>query len=532
MRHDPFLLHHLLARAVDEFPVRTAVVSNGQRFTYADIMRSASGLAGSLRAHGIVPGDRVVSMLDNGVEAVVALFGTLLAGCVAVPLNSQVRAGKLEFVLRDTEAAVLIANLDLAERLAPALERTSLRYTAFVPRRDVEAVAVGTLDFWAACASAHSPLLETRIDADLAMLIYTSGSTGTPKAVMLSHLNMLSAARSIQAYLEYMPDDVILCALPMSFDYGLYQVLLAASVGATVVFDGALRFPGRLLQILESERVSVLPGVPTLFSTLLYMPSLSKLNRGSLRLLTNTGAALSERMIRELRTAFPRAQLFSMYGLTECKRVSFLPPEQLDARPTSVGRGMPNQDLWLVDEAGRRLPNGATGELVVSGNHVMIGYWRRPEETDACLLRDPERNARALRTGDIFRTDDEGYLYFVGRTDDIIKCRGQKVSPREVENVILELTGIAEAAVFGVRDAYHGEIVQACVALRAGCSYVVEDIMSHCLERLENYMVPAEVEIKQQLPRNENGKIDKVKLASEAELSHAGAREPSQVHVR
>jgi long-chain acyl-CoA synthetase len=520
VRHDPYLLHHLLVRAADRFPTRTAVVSNGRRFTYTELLRSAVGLADTLRARGLMPGDRVVTMIENGIEAVVSLFGTLLAGGIAVPLNPQVRAKKLEFVLRDTDAVVLIAHYERGERLEPLLPRSAVRCLLLVSEEKAAGpLPAGSVDFAAACTGGDASWPETRIDADVAMLIYTSGSTGVPKAVMLSHLNMLSAARSIQAYLEYNSDDVVLCGLPMSFDYGLYQVLLATSVGATVLFERSLRFPGRLLQLLSSERVSVLPGVPTLFSTLLRMTSLSTLDCSSLRMITNTGAALSERLTRELRSAFPRARVFSMYGLTECKRVTYLPPEQLDIRPTSVGRGMPNQSLWLIDEAGRRLPNGSTGELVVTGNHVMLGYWRRPEETNACLIFDAERNVRVLRTGDIFRTDEEGYLYFVSRTDDIIKCRGQKVSPREVENVIAELAGVSEVAVLGVPDEDHTEIVKAFVALRPGFNHLEKDVQSHCLDRLENYMVPTEVEIVSHLPRNENGKIDKAALAN-------GYREP------
>ncbi len=524
MRHDPFLLHHLLVRAADQFPRRTAVVSNGRRFTFAEVQQAAAGLAATLRGTGVRPGDRVVTMLENGIEAVVSLFGILLSGGVAVPLSPQVRAGKLEFVLNDTEATAVIAHVDRAEWLAPLCAREGVRSVVLVAEEGAaSALPFGSVDFGSACAARYEPWPELRIDADLAMLIYTSGSTGIPKAVMLSHLNMLSAARSIQAYLGYTRDDVILCALPLSFDYGLYQVLLATSTGAAVVFERSMMFPGRLLQLLEAERISVLPGVPTLFSTLLRMTSLSTLDCSALRMLTNTGAALSQRLVRELRTAFPRAALFSMYGLTECKRVSYLPPDQLDARPMSVGRGMPNQAHWLIDETGRKLSNGSSGELVVSGNHVMLGYWRRPEETSACLTVDAERQVRALRTGDIFRTDSEGFLYFVSRTDDIIKCRGQKVSPREVENVIAELAGVSEVAVLGVPDEHHTEIVKAFVATRPGFDNLEKEIMSHCLDRLESYMVPSEVEVMSLLPRTENGKIDRKALARSFEQSRSNA---------
>jgi long-chain acyl-CoA synthetase len=229
----------------------------------------------------------------------------------------------------------------------------------------------------------------------------------------------------------------------------------------------------------------------------------------SLRMLTNTAAALSERQIGEMRSQFPRARLFSMYGLTECKRVTYLPPEQLDIRPTSVGRGMPNEELWLVDEAGRRLPNGSTGELVVRGSHVMRGYWGKPDETARRLKPGPIAGEHVLYSGDIFRTDQEGYLYFVGRKDDIIKSRGEKVSPREVEDVLYGLPGVKEAAVVGVPDDVLGQAIKAFVSLRPDYRYTEKEVIRHCLANLENFMAPKYVEFVDSLPRTETGKISK-----------------------
>ena len=264
---------------------------------------------------------------------------------------------------------------------------------------------------------------------------------------------------------------------------------------------------------MARERVTVFPGVPTKFSMLMALSNVDRFDLGAVRMITNTAAALSEEHIRRLRAMFPQAALFSMYGLTECQRVSYLPPDQLDVRPTSVGRGMPNQEVWLVDESGRRLPNGSTGELVIRGSHVMRAYWEKPEETARRLKPGPIAGEMVLYSGDIFRTDDEGWLYFVGRRDDIIKSRGEKVSPREVENAIQSLQGVFEVAVIGVPDDVLGQAVKAFVTLVPGATLTERDVIRHCLARLENFMAPKFVEFVATLPKTGTGKISKAGLA-------------------
>jgi len=284
-------------------------------------------------------------------------------------------------------------------------------------------------------------------------------------------------------------------------------------IGATVVLEKSFTFPTKVLQTMAAERVTVFPGVPTMFAMLLNMSNLGTYDLSALRMVTNTAAALPEEHIRRIREMFPQAMLFSMYGLTECKRVTYLPPEQLDFRPTSVGRGMPNQEWWLVDEQGNRLPHGTTGELVVRGSHVMRGYWEKPEATAERLRPGPVPGEVVLYTGDIFRTDADGFLYFVGRKDDIIKSRGEKVSPREVENVLYALKGVREVAVIGVPDAVLGQAVKAFIVLAEGYAYTEKDILRHCQGALENYMIPKYVVIVGSLPKTNTGKIRKTGLA-------------------
>jgi acyl-CoA synthetase (AMP-forming)/AMP-acid ligase II len=327
---------------------------------------------------------------------------------------------------------------------------------------------------------------------------------------MLTHLNIVSAATSITTYLENTAADIVLNVLPLSFDYGLYQVLMAFKFGGTIVLERSFTYPHAVLQRLITERATGFPIVPTISAILLQM-DLRKYDLSSLRYVTNTGAALPTTHITGLRAALPHARLYSMYGLTECKRVSYLPPDEIDRRPTSVGKGMPNEEVFLVDDRGNRLKSG-TGELVVRGSNVMKGYWEMPEETARVLKPGPLPGEKVLYSGDVFRMDDEGYLYFIGRKDDIIKTRGEKVSPREVENVLYELQDITDAAVVGVPDDVLGEAVKAVIAVRAGARLTPQDVLRHCAGRLEDFMVPKLVEIRSVLPKTTSGKIAKKEL--------------------
>jgi acyl-CoA synthetase (AMP-forming)/AMP-acid ligase II len=268
----------------------------------------------------------------------------------------------------------------------------------------------------------------------------------------------------------------------------------------------------KVLEVMAQERVTVFPGVPTIFSLLMNLQGLDRFDLSSLQKITNTAAALSEEHIRRLRGLFPWARLYSMYGLTECKRVTYLPPEQLDIRPTSVGRGMPNEEVWLVDENGRRLPNGSTGELVIRGSNVMRGYWGKPEETAKRLKPGPLPGEMVLYSGDLFRTDEEGWLYFVARKDDIIKSRGEKVSPREVENALYSMEGVLHAAVVGVPDAVLGQAIKAYVVVKDGHELSERQVIKHCLGQLEDFMAPKYVEFVPELPQTDTGKIKKAAL--------------------
>jgi acyl-CoA synthetase (AMP-forming)/AMP-acid ligase II len=309
-------------------------------------------------------------------------------------------------------------------------------------------------------------------------------------------------------------DDVLLCVLPLSFGYGLSQIYTAFHVGATVVLEKSFAFPFATLQKMAQEKVTGFALVPTIAALLLQARDLPDVP--SLRYLTNAAAALPTDHVRRLRERFPQAKLFSMYGMTECTRATYLPPEQLDVRPHSVGRAIPGTEALVVDEEGYEVPPGRIGELVVRGPHVMQGYWNDPVTTAAKLRRCPRTGQTVLHSGDLFQRDKEGYLYFVSRQDDVIKTRGEKVAPKEVENVLYLLPGVREAVVYGVPDPVLGQaVVAALVPVEEGC-LTERQVLAHCRAHLEDVLVPKRIEFREALPHTDNGKIKRRDVQAES----------------
>jgi long-chain acyl-CoA synthetase len=480
-------------------PDRAALVTPERTLTYAEFNRLADGLASRIRELGVGRGDRVAIVLPNGAAAAIAIYGALRAGAAFSPLNPTIKHEKLGHVLSDSGAAAVLCDPDRAETV-----RAAVALGPEVPVvTDVEALAE---------AGGEAP---TRpVSVDLAAVIYTSGSTGDPKGVTLTHANMTFAADSIVEYLGMQRSDIVLCMLPLSFDYGLYQLLMCTRLGATLILEPNFAFPGRIVQLLESEGVTGLPGVPTVFQVLLSLRGLADRELPALRFLTNTGAALPEPTVGAIRRTFPNARLYSMYGLTECKRATYLPPDQLAARPTSVGIPIPGTEAWIEDTDGTVLGPGEVGELMIRGAHVMQGYWGDPEATAERLRPGRWSWERVLASGDLFRSDEDGYLYFVGRRDDLIKSGGEKVVPREIEDVLHAASDVREAAVVGIPDRLLGHAVHAHVSPQEGAELSEAALRSHCAERLEDYKVPRRIVIHAELPRTSNGKIDRLALAA------------------
>ncbi len=509
------LVSDFLQDSAARFPNKVALICDGQRPAYAQIERQANQVAHGLLEFGVQRGDRVAVWLHSSVETVIAIFAILKAGGTFTVVNPTTKPEKLAYVLNNCAASGLFALGRQSDQVADLFAGVpSLRFAILCGKGASEAPAarrdiVAFLQMLETYPATRPPC--PAIDVDLACLIYTSGSTGQPKGVMSTHANMVFAASSIIEYLENVPDDIVINVLPLSFDYGLYQLLMTFKFGGTLVLERSFAYPAAILKRIEEEKVTGFPGVPTLFAMLLNL-DLSRFALSSLRYLTNTAAALPVEHVQRLRDAFPWACLYSMYGLTECKRTLYLPPEELDRRPGSVGIPIPGTEAWVEDEDGNRLGPGEVGELVVRGSHVMQGYWNDPEETAKRYRPGRYPAERLLYTGDLFKTDEEGFLYFVARKDDIIKSRGEKVAPKEIEGILYRLPEVAEAAVVGVPDPVLGQAIKAFIVCGDGHQLAERDVLRHCAQHLEDFMMPKHVEFRDSLPKTSSGKIDRLAL--------------------
>ena len=509
MRLEDFLRH-----TARRLPDKLALAAGEERLTYREFDERSNRLARALIGRGVGRGDRVIVYADNSPETVVSVFGVLKAGAVFSVVNPTTKLEKLAFILNNSRAAAVIAQQRLLAVASGAVDQAPSVLATLVIRpgagatTEVAAPGVRGGSWWAEALAAASadPLPPRGIDLDLAMILYTSGTTGQPKGVMMSHRNMVTACESVVQYLENTEDDVLLGVLPLSFGYGLNQVLTSTKVGATVILEKGFTFPGVIVQRLRQEKVTGFALVPTIAAILLGM----NLQPGSfphLRYVTNAAAAMSPAHLLRLQDLLPATRIFSMYGQTECTRTLFLPPEQLRTRPDSVGMAIPNTEVYLVNEAGERVGPGEVGELVVRGGHVMQGYWEKPEDTARALRPGAFPWERVLHSGDLFRTDEQGYLYFVSRKDDVIKTRGEKVAPKEVEDVLYQLPGVSEAAVVAVPDPVIGLAVAAVIVPVEGTTLTEADVKKHCVARLEDFAVPKIVEFRRELPKSASGKI-------------------------
>jgi acyl-CoA synthetase (AMP-forming)/AMP-acid ligase II len=505
------LLYDSLLVSAAGTPDKAVAVVEGTPYPYRALRDAALRLAAELTGAGLERGDRVAIYMDNTWPCLVSIFGALIAGGAFVIVNAQTKTDKLQYILNDSGAKVFITDGHLSKFFLPVLGAApALKLviaSGAVPA--VKGRAIRPFDDVISGASEALPTFEV-IPLDLAAIIYTSGSTGHPKGVAMTHQAMTFTAASLVEYLRLASDDRILNLLPLAFDYGLYQFLMTVRLGATLVLERSFTYPARVLSRVKTEHVTVFPGVPTVYMTMLGMHARSPLSFPSVRRVTNTAAALPPDIVPRLREMFPNALIFRMYGLTECKRVCYLEPELIDTKPESVGKAIPGTEVFLRAEDGvTPVPPGETGVLHVRGPHVMMGYWNQPTLTDHMLKPGRYPGERVLCTHDLFRMDAEGCLYFVGRSDDIIKTRGEKVSPIEVENCLHGIPGVREAAVIGVPDELLGEVVKAFVALEDGVSLTEAEIKAVCASTLENFMVPREIVFLPELPKTATGKIRK-----------------------
>jgi len=425
----PVNLVDYLLNAEKNIPNKMAVIVGNRKYTYAYLHHASNQIANALINAGLMRGDRVVLCLSNRIETIVLFWAILKANGIVSLVNPGINTQKLGYIIKDSAAKFVFVKDDMVlkdekDQLICNAEQTILvdsnankKYLSY--------------ENLLSCPDNQLPVRQA-IDIDLAVIVYTSGSTGVPKGIMLTHRNMLAASISINTYLKLQKEDIIISALPLSLDYGLHQMILAILNGATLVLEKNFTWPIQFIKRIAEERATIFPGVPTMFSILAnHLPKISyELN--SIRSVTNTGAALLPRHIHIIKKLFPTAQIFSMYGLTECKRCTYLPPEDIDRKPKSVGIAIPNTEMWVVDENDNQLPAMQTGQLVIRGATVMKGYWNKPVESSKALKDGVLPDEKILYTGDYGYLDEEGYFYYCGRMDEAIKKYGENCLAKEL----------------------------------------------------------------------------------------------------
>lgn len=511
-----YLVHHMLRASTLRAPSREALVHRDERHTYEQVSARVAGLAAGLRAAGLERGERVGIFLDASIPQVISIFGVSQAGGVFVPINGVLMPDQVAHIGRNCHISALITSSSKLASLLPILpELSSLRFLVVVAEENTRVTAPApTHDFQSMTArSPVGPWQDWGIEKDLAAILYTSGSTGKPKGVMLSHANIMAGATIVSTYLEITSSDRILAVLPFSFDAGLNQLTTAFQQGGTLVLVNFV-FARQIVEVLVKEGITGLAGVPTVWSLLAQPNSTLSKNSPALRYITNTGGAMPQSVLSLLRAALPQTRIYLMYGLTEAFRSTYLPPEEIDRRPTSMGKAIPDTEILILDEHGKRCKPGEVGELVHRGPTVSMGYWGNPEATHKVLrpnpLLPPELGdvERVCYSGDLVKADEEGFLYYVGRRDAMIKSSGFRISPTEVEEVVFQSGRARHAAAIGVPDDMLGQAVKIFVVPRDGESLDAEAVLSFCSENMPRYMVPKFIEVLPELPKTSSGKVD------------------------
>jgi acyl-CoA ligase (AMP-forming) (exosortase A-associated) len=520
-------IHHLVADAAGRSPDAPAVTYRDTTVSYGQLWRQLGGFAALLAALRLRRGERVAVYLEKRIETVVALFGSSVADCVFVPVNPLLRPAQVGYILRDCGVRLLVTSAERLELLRGDLEESkSLEHVVLVglaaagadwpepgPRYAVSA--------WPEASAPPSAVVPPAlaIDVDMAAILYTSGSTGRPKGVVLSHRNLLAGAVSVASYLGNQPDDVILSALPLSFDAGFSQLSTAFEVGAHVILHNYL-LPADAVRLCARHRVTGLTGVPPLWIQLAGQRWPDDAT-AHLRYFANTGGRMPKATLDRLRAIFPAARPFLMYGLTEAFRSTYLDPAEVDRRPDSIGKAIPNAEILVVRPDGSSCDPGEEGELVHRGALVAMGYWNDSERTAERFRPAPATEPGlcstdiAVWSGDAVVRDEDGFLYFVGRNDEMIKTSGYRVSPTEIEEVAYETGLVRDAVALGLPDAALGQHVLLVVSPPAGDPVDTAALLAALKKVLPAYMVPRRIEVRVEIPRSPNGKFDRARLRAE-----------------
>jgi len=515
------LLHELITSAAIKFPDAPALQAGDKAISYRTLANEVELGAQLFLELGLARHDRVAVYMEKRIETVVAMFAAAAAGGVFVPVNPLLKAEQVGYILNDCNVRILVTTP----------ERLELLETILPDCHDLQGVVVvndgspveGRVSWSERMHAAPRELYRT-IDSDMAAILYTSGSTGKPKGVVLTHRNLVAGAQSVAQYLDNRPEDRILSVLPLSFDYGLNQLTTAFHSGACAVLMNYL-FPRDVIRMVEREKITGLAAVPPLWIQLAQLDWPQGVDQ-HLRYITNSGGRMPLHTLQALRAQLPNTQPYLMYGLTEAFRSTYLPPEEADRRPDSIGKAIPNAEILVVRTDGTPCLAGEEGELVHRGVHVALGYWNDAAKTAERFKPAPGLPGGlpvpelAVWSGDTVKMDEEGFLYFIGRSDEMIKTSGYRVSPSEVEEVVYDSDLVVEAAALGVAHPVLGQAVVLVIYAPDQDETLGDKLISACRQKLPAFMVPARIVIKNTaLPRNPNGKIDRVQLGGElAEL--------------
>ena len=517
------LLHNLLRQSAEHTPEKVALKYKSNTHTYAKLAFDVEETATALLNIGLARDERIAIYLPKLPEAVISFFATSHAGGVFVPVNPLLKGAQVEYILNDCNVRILVTSKDRYEQLKEVLPRCHDLHTIVLVNCEPGDLP-GDHRFnyltWSQLreiSSTKAP--HRRIDADMATILYTSGSTGKPKGVVLSHKNMVAGAKSVAEYLQNRPEDRLLAVLPFSFDYGFSQLSTAFHKGASVVLMDYL-LPRDVVKMVAKEQITGLAGVPPLWNQLAELEWPQEAI-DSLRYITNSGGAMPKTSLAKLRASLPKSRLYLMYGLTEAFRSTYLPPEEIDRRPDSMGKAIPNAEIMVVREDGSPCAPGEPGELVHRGALVAMGYWNDPVKTAERFKPLPGQNAAltlteiAVWSGDTVKMDDEGYLYFIARRDEMIKTSGYRVSPTEVEEVVYASELVSEVVALGIPHPTLGQGILLVATPDKTGTLNSEAIIAHCKKELPNFMAPLAIEKRDNLPRTPNGKIDRKLRSSE-----------------
>jgi len=508
----------LFQKRVEEDPHRVAIHCRGENTTYGQLAKDANGIASWLQSIGVSRGDRVVLLLANSSEYVASYLGILQAGGIVVALNPETTPHELDYVLADADPKVAMIGQDASRISGRCFENASSQCLAILTddvKEDFQttlshAIRHSEVRHFSSECETENPQLD-----DHAQIIYTSGTTGKPKGVLLSHRNLSANCDSIVDYLQLTSTDSVMVVLPFFYSYGNSLLITHLSVGAKLVLSADTVFWNRVLDTMQSEKVTGFSGVPSTFAMLMHRSDFMKRDFLHLRYLTCAGGGLAPSVAERIRETHSQVDLFPMYGQTEATaRLSTLLPHEIEFKPGSIGRGIEGVRLLVLNKENQEVSPGEVGEITASGENIMCGYWNDEVASKQVLTE------RGLRTGDMARVDEDGYIYIVGRKTDMIKYGSYRINPQEIEEVILELPEVAEVAVVGIPDEIWGESPVAFVVF-SNVSNAVDSqaIVKHCRKKLPRYKQIKKVVSVESLPKTSSGKIRRHKLQAEFEAA-------------